>query len=123
MDNQKPIKTSFWDFKNPKVYTTPGESIIDFVLGGCIMNLPISYLFSKIMSYKFKQLGEIGAIGEATMPIFSFKNVLHFLIPFFVLIILAVIGVFYFWKRRKAFAYGLLVSLIFDILALYLSVM
>jgi len=122
MDNQKPIKTSFWDFKNPKVYTTPGESIIDFLLGGYIMHLPISYLIYKIQSYKFMQFGEIGTIGEAAIPTFSFKNVLHFLIPFFVLVILTAIGVFYFWKRRRALAYGLLMSLIFDILAFFLMV-
>jgi len=110
MNNQKSIKTSFWDFKTPKVYTNIGERILDFLVGFFIPYLPIRFLWIRIVSFRFKQLGEMRPHEYYPFPIREF---LPFLILYFIIILLLILGIFYFWKRRRHFARGLLVSLIF----------
>ena len=116
MDNQGVIKTSFWDFKTPKTYTGTGEISLDFLAGWLIPAIIINYLwsqaFSRIIAPRFEQLVEIGSYEHFTFPL---EQALPFLIPFIVLILLLIFGVFYFWKRRKYLAYGFLISLIFSV--------
>jgi len=112
MDNQKPIKTSFWDFKSAKVYTDLGEKILDFVIGfiigGAILHFAPGYFLTRLASLRYKQLGEMGR----EIPIFPIREILLISIIYVALILV----ILYLWKRRKHFAFGFLIPLIFNIL-------
>jgi hypothetical protein len=112
MDNQKPVKTSFWDFKNIKDYTTILEKRLDFWVGWLIPEYIISIFLTRIFSIRYEQLGEM---GHKTLDL-SFSKLLPTLIPLFAIFVIIILGIFYFLKRRKHLAYGLLVSLILSIM-------
>jgi len=109
-------KTSFWDFKSVKVYTDLGEKILDFVIGfiigGVILNFTPGYFLTRLASLRYKQLSEMGR----KMPIFPLREILLIFIIYFVLTLV----ILYLWKRRRHFAFGFLIPLIFSILAFIL---
>lgn len=114
MNNQPPVKTSFWNFKDPKSYSNPIEIILDILMGLFIPSIPIRFFSIKYLSFAYEQMGEIDATK------YSYSINLSTLIPLFVIVILLILGVFYFWKRRKYLAYGLLFEFIFYIFLLIL---
>ena len=119
MDDQKLIKTSFWDFKNVKVYSSEGEQILDFIagliIGGGILHFIPGYFLTRLFSFKYKQLGEIGRSGSemSTLPVWEILLV-------FAIYIMMILAILYLWKRRKHFAIGFLIPLTFNILAFIL---
>ena len=112
----KPQKTSFWDFKSVKVYTDLGEKILDFVIGfiigGVILNFTPGYFLTRFASLRYKQLSEMGR----EIPVFPIKEIL-LILAIYVVVILVFL---YLWKRRRHFALGFLIPLIFSILAFIL---
>ena len=116
MNNQDLIKTSFWDFKSKKVYTNIGDKILDFLGALIIASIPINFLGSKIFSIRYEQFGAIDPYDE----VFSISNILPSLIGTFVVILLFILGIFYFWKRRRYIAYGFLLQLVIAVLLIFL---
>ncbi len=76
-------KTSFWDFKNVRVYRSTGEKIIDALFGFFVPILVISFAASFLGYYD---------IGLSAIPI-------------------QVVAAIYFWRKRRYIGYGLLVAL------------
>ena len=113
MSNQTPIKTSFWDFKTPKSYSNLVEKVLDLLLGLFVAHIPTGFFAAKYVSIVYKQLAAI----EPTYS-FSVSDFLPILIPLLLLVVFLIPGVFYFWRRRKYLALGLLISLIDYILLL-----
>jgi len=112
MDNQKNVKTSFWDFKTPKVYTTRGEKALDFWVSLLIFSSILNFFLTKAFSFIYKHLGDL------LPPEYSISEFLPFLIPCLIVIILMILGVVYFWSRRRYIAYGLSVLIVQGILML-----
>jgi len=120
MDNQKYIKTSFWDFKNPKIYKNEREKVLDFIvgliIGGGILHLTSDYFLAGLFSFKFeKLLSRAEGLGKelSAFPIWEILLV-------FAICILMALAVLYLWKRRKQFAIGLLIPLVIRIGAIIL---
>jgi len=120
MDNQKSIKTSFWDFKNVKIYSSGGEQILDFIVGfitgGIILHFVPGYFLYRLFSFQYEQLSKLGGLAEE-MPTFPIKETLLVFVIFVVMILVFL----YLLRRRKHFAFGFLIPLIFNILAFVLA--
>jgi len=114
MNNQKNVKTSFWDLKTPKVYTTGAERALDFWVSFWVANSLIGFFLTKVISFQYRFLGEIHG-PKYSYPI---SELLPVLIPFLIVVIFMILGFVYFWNRRRYIVYGLLTPLILSILML-----
>ncbi len=98
-------RKDFRELETAKLYTTSGQKLLDFLIGFFapeIVSIVVYFLL-----YLFS---------------FYFKVYFHSLFIFFILLILILVGqifgIFYFWKKRKYLALGLLFALLFPFIVL-----
>ena len=113
MNNQNPVKTSFWEFRSVKIYTSLGEKLLDFFVGLMIPGLAADIFLSRLAAFMYEQ-------AKQEYLQFSIKDFLSASLPLFIVDVILIFGLFYFWKRRRHLAYGFLISLIFVILQTFL---
>jgi hypothetical protein len=85
-----PANTSFWNFKDKKVYTSAGQKWADFLFG---VFAPSVFWFTSLLIFSFISYG---------------ISYIYF-VPFLIDIAIAV----YLFNRRRFIFYGLLASLVF----------
>lgn len=97
-------KTSFWDFKSARTYTSSGEKFVDFLAG--FFAPPVAVFVS---SFFFG--GFFNILGLMPRSFFYGFGPLTWIFPL-AGFIFHIWAIFYFWKRRRYLARGLLFILI-----------
>jgi hypothetical protein len=105
MSKNKSTKTSFWDFRSVKIYTTWHERILDFMAGLFISRIIIEVFLRSLSLVGFEDLEK----AYFNFPSWKFALISFLIFLIYVVLIFCIV---YLWRRRKYFAAGFLIQLI-----------